>query len=152
MVDFGYDISDFYDIQPEYGTLNDFDNLIKRAKELNIKIILDFVPNHSSDENAWFTKSVNKEPGFEDYYVWHPGFVDEKNATNRLPPSNWLSNFRNSGWQFNEKRGEFYLHQFAVKQPDLNYRNPKVVDEMKVCTVYSDKEIPLLKICFVSQF
>lgn len=73
MVDFGYDISDFFDIQPEYGTLDDFRALIKRANELDLKIILDFVPNHSSDENSWFVKSVNREKGYEDYYVWHDG-------------------------------------------------------------------------------
>lgn len=132
MADFGYDISDFYDIQPEYGTLDDFDQLIKKANSLNIKIILDFVPNHSSDEHHWFLKSVNKEPGFEDFYIWHPGYVDEHNSSNRLPPNNWISVFRKSAWQWNEKRGEFYFHQFLYKQPDLNYRNPNLVAEMKV--------------------
>jgi len=101
MVDFGYDISDFFDIQPEYGTLDDFRALIKRANELDLKIILDFVPNHSSDENSWFVKSVNREKGYEDYYVWHDGRV---NATTggREPPSNWLQAFRGSAWEWNE--------------------------------------------------
>lgn len=133
MADFGYDIADFFDIQPEYGTIADFDQLIAKAKSLDIKIFLDFVPNHSSDESVWFEKSANREPGFENFYVWHPGYVDPKNASNHLPPNNWLSVFRKSAWQWNEKRGEFYFHQFLVKQPDLNYRNPKVVDIMKVC-------------------
>lgn len=130
--DFGYDISDFYDIQPEYGTLDDFDRLIAKAKSLNIKIVLDFVPNHSSDENDWFIKSANKDSEFVDFYLWHPGYVDEHNTSKRLPPSNWLSIFRGSAWEWNDKRKEFYFHQFLKKQPDLNYRNPKVVEEMKV--------------------
>lgn len=132
MADFGYDISDFRSIQPEYGTLEDFDRLVKKAKSLDIKIILDFVPNHSSDEHEWFIKSENNEPGYEDYYVWHPGYPNPKNASERLPPSNWLSIFRKSAWTWSEKRQEFYYHQFLKKQPDLNYRNPKVVEEMKV--------------------
>lgn len=74
---------------------------------------------------------MNREKGFEDFYVWHPGF-DSKNASSRLPPNNWISVFSKSAWQYNDQRKEFYLHQFAVKQPDLNYRNPAVVEEMKV--------------------
>lgn len=131
MADFGYDIADFYDIQPEYGTLADLDRLIARANQLQIKILLDFVPNHSSDESIWFQRSANREPGWEDFYIWHPGYADDKNASHRLPPNNWVSVFRKSAWQWNENRKEFYFHQFTVKQPDLNYRNPKVVNEMK---------------------
>lgn len=132
MADFGYDIANFYEIQPEYGTLDDFDRLIKRAKELDVKILLDFVPNHSSDENDWFVKSANREPGWEDFYIWHPGFEDKDKPGTRLPPSNWISVFRGSAWKWNEQRKEFYFHQFLAKQPDLNYRSPKVVDTMKV--------------------
>ncbi|XP_017016873.1 maltase A1 [Drosophila kikkawai] len=139
MVDFGYDISDFFDIQPEYGTLEDFRALIKRAKELDLKIILDFVPNHSSNESIWFKKSVNRERGYEDYYVWHDGKV---NATTgeREPPTNWLQYFRGSAWEWNEVRQQYYLHQFAVQQPDLNYRNPAVVEQMKRVLRYWLKE------------
>jgi len=106
MADFGYDISDFYDIQPEYGTLADFDELIAEANKRNIKIILDFVPNHSSDENVWFQKSVKREKGYEDYYMWHDGYV---NATTgkREPPSNWLQAFRGSAWEWNEERQQY---------------------------------------------
>lgn len=116
MKDFGYDIADFYSIQPEYGTLDDFDRLIAKAKSLDLKIILDFVPNHSSDENEWFIKSVNKEPGWEDFYVWHPGYPDENDPTQRAPPTNWISVFRKSAWQWSDKRGEFYFHQVNIKQ------------------------------------
>ncbi|XP_055705141.1 maltase A1-like [Phlebotomus papatasi] len=131
MKDFGYDISDFYDIQPEYGTIQDFEHLLKVAHDLNIRVLLDFVPNHSSDENEWFVKSANRDPDFEDFYVWHPGKEDPSDATKKLPPSNWLSVFRGSAWRLHEGRGEYYLHQFVYQQPDLNYRNPKVVDQMK---------------------
>ncbi|XP_065369743.1 maltase A1-like [Calliphora vicina] len=129
MVDFGYDISDFYGIQPEYGTIEDFRDMIEKANELDLKIILDFVPNHSSTENEWFKKSVKRERGYEDFYVWHDGKLDA--SGNRIPPSNWLSGFRGSAWQWNEERQQYYLHQFAVQQADLNYRNPLVVQQMK---------------------
>lgn len=135
MADFGYDIADFYSIQPEYGTLDDFDQLIRKANSLNIKILLDFVPNHTSNEHEWFIKSEAKEDMFKDFYVWHPGYIDKQNASHRLPPNNWVSVFRGSAWRWSEKRGEFYFHQFLYKQPDLNYRNPAVVQAMKVNTI-----------------
>lgn len=129
MADFGYDISDFYNVAPEYGTMDDFKALVAAAKNLGLKIILDFVPNHSSDENDWFLKSSENDPTYKDFYIWHPG---SKTANgDRLPPSNWISLFRGSAWKWHEKRQEYYLHQFHYKQPDLNYRNPAVVDKMK---------------------
>ncbi|KAL7738178.1 hypothetical protein ACLKA6_006517 [Drosophila palustris] len=141
MVDFGYDIADFFDIQPEYGTLSDFDQLISEANKLGLKIILDFVPNHSSDENVWFKKSVKREKGYEDYYVWHDGYVNASTGE-RTPPSNWLQAFRGSAWEWNDERQQYYLHQFAVQQPDLNYRNPAVVAQMKrVLTYWLDRGV-----------
>lgn len=129
MADFGYDISDFYNVAPEYGTMNDFKALVKEAKKIGLKVILDFVPNHSSDENEWFIKSATKDPEYMDFYVWHPG---KPNGNERpLPPSNWISLFRGSAWHWHDTRKEYYLHQFHHKQPDLNYRNPKVVEKMK---------------------
>ncbi|KAH8299670.1 hypothetical protein KR044_004349 [Drosophila immigrans] len=130
MVDFGYDIADFYQIHPEYGTMEDFERMIARAKEVGIRIILDFVPNHSSDQNEWFTKSVDSDPVYKDYYIWHDGKVNEETGE-REPPNNWNSEFRYSAWEWNEVRQQYYLHQFATAQPDLNYRNPAVVAEMK---------------------
>ena len=143
MADFGYDISDFYSIQPEYGSMADFENLVKKAKELELKVILDFVPNHSSDENDWFKKSVERVKGFENFYIWHPGKINPNNATDRpLPPNNWISIFRGSAWEWNDKRKEYYLHQFTKKQPDLNYRNPSVVEQMKdVLNFWMDKGV-----------
>lgn len=131
MADFGYDISDFRDIQPEYGTMEDFKRQVAEAKRLGLKLILDFVPNHSSDEHEWFKKSVNGELGYEDYYVWRDGKPNPDDPTKPLPPNNWLSGFRGSAWEWNEKRQQFYYHLFTAQQPDLNFRNPKVVQEMK---------------------
>lgn len=90
----------------------------------------DFVPNHSSNEHEWFEKSVNKTGDYTNYYIWHPGVLNTQ-TNKREPPSNWISIFRKSAWQWNEKRQEYYLHQFLAEQPDLNYRNPLVVKEMK---------------------
>lgn len=93
--DFGYDISDFKDIDPIFGTLDDFKNLVKEAKALGLKVILDFVPNHSSDEHEWFKKSIDGIKPYDDYYIWR----DAKTGPNgtRLPPTNWLSAFGKSG-------------------------------------------------------
>ncbi|XP_031624579.1 probable maltase [Contarinia nasturtii] len=131
--DFGYDISDFRQIQSEYGTMEDFERLVERCKELDIKLILDFVPNHSSDQHEWFKKSCNpSDPEYEkykDFYVWNEGKLLE-NGT-RVPPSNWVSVFRGSAWTWVETRKAYYYHQFYAEQPDLNFRNDAVVEEMK---------------------
>uniref|UniRef100_C6ZQU5 alpha-glucosidase n=1 Tax=Ochlerotatus triseriatus TaxID=7162 RepID=C6ZQU5_OCHTR len=129
MADFGYDISDFRQIQPEYGDLDAFQRLSDKCKQLGLHLILDFVPNHTSDQHEYFQQSVAKNETYKDFYVWHPG-VDSGNGT-KVPPSNWISVFRGSAWQWNDQRLEFYLHQFLKEQPDLNYRNPAVVEEMK---------------------
>ncbi|XP_050080381.1 maltase A1-like [Anopheles maculipalpis] len=132
MVDFGYDISDYYSIQPEYGSLADFDKMVREANALGMEVILDFVPNHTSDEHEWFKKSELRVPGFEDFYIWHPGRPNPNDSTARpIVPCNWISFFRGSAWQWSDVRKEYYLHQFSVKQPDLNYRNPAVVEAMK---------------------
>ncbi|XP_053690085.1 probable maltase [Sabethes cyaneus] len=129
MADFGYDISDFKDIYEKFGTIADLENLAAECKKQNLKLVLDFVPNHSSDEHEFFKKSEDRDPDYADYYVWHPGKL-LPNGT-RAPPSNWISEFRGSAWKWSEKRQEYYLHQFVAKQPDLNYRNEKVVNDMK---------------------
>ncbi|XP_055910387.1 uncharacterized protein LOC129944747 [Eupeodes corollae] len=130
MVDNGYDISNFTDIDPTFGTLDDFDDLMKKAKEIGLKIILDFVPNHSSDECEWFHKSINREDGYDDFYVWADGKDDPENPGKKLPPSNWIGIFGGSMWTWNEKRQQFYLHQFLDQQPDFNFRNEKVHKQM----------------------
>ncbi|XP_058058425.1 maltase 2-like [Anopheles bellator] len=129
MVDFGYDITDYTAIQPEYGTMEDFESLMDEARRLGVKIILDFVPNHTSDQCEWFRRSVAREPPYSEYYVWHDGREDA-NGT-RLPPNNWQSVFYGSAWTYHPERGQYYLHQFTAQQPDLNFRQPAVVEEMK---------------------
>lgn len=129
MVDFGYDISDYTKINEEFGTLEDFIELANKCQELGIKLILDFVPNHTSDQHEWFVKSKSNDTKYRDYYVWHPGTKLENGTM--VPPNNWISIFRFSAWTWVEERKAFYLHQFLKEQPDLNYRNPAVVEDMK---------------------
>lgn len=121
MKDTGYDISDFRDIDPVFGSLDDFEQLMTRSRELDIKIILDFVPNHSSNLHAWFEASSDpKHPEHEkykDYYVWNNGKVLEDGT--RAPPSNWISVFGGSAWTWVEARQQYYYHQFLPEQPDL---------------------------------
>nr|AJR29308.1 alpha amylase [Antheraea pernyi] len=129
MYDFGYDIADFYAIQEEYGTMEDFDRLIAKANELDIKIVLDFVPNHTSNESVWFEEALKGHEKYYDYFIWEDGVVDENG--NMHPPNNWVSVFRKSAWEYREEVGKYYLHQFVIGQPDLNFRNQDVVEEMK---------------------
>uniref|UniRef100_A0A7G3A809 alpha-glucosidase n=1 Tax=Lutzomyia longipalpis TaxID=7200 RepID=A0A7G3A809_LUTLO len=130
MKDFGYDIANFTEVDPVFGTMADLQNLFTRAKSLGIKIILDFVPNHSSNLCKWFEWSENRENGYDDWYVWRdPKGYD--NAGVPIPPTNWVSVFYGPAWTYSEKRQQFYLHQFDYQQPDLNFRNPVVVEAMK---------------------
>ncbi|XP_063838399.1 maltase A1-like [Ostrinia nubilalis] len=129
MYDFGYDISDFYEIQEEYGTMEDFHKLIEKANELDIKVIFDFVPNHGSNESMWFEEALKGHEKYFDYFVWEDGVVDETGKLN--PPNNWVSVFRKSAWEYREEVGKYYLHQFVIGQPDFNFRNPDVLEEMK---------------------
>ncbi|XP_046368722.2 alpha-glucosidase-like isoform X1 [Haliotis rufescens] len=121
MRDFGYDISNYTDIDPTFGNLEDFDNLISAAHDRGIKVILDFVPNHSSVLHPWFQLSRQGVAPYKDYYVWTiPG----------EPPNNWLSLFRGPAWALDSVRGELYYHAFMVQQPDLNWRCAQLVEEM----------------------
>merc|ERR1719376_478866 len=122
--DNGYDITDFTNIDSQYGSLQDFKELLAGMHERNIKMIIDFVPNHSSDQHEWFQKSVKKEAPYTDFYVWQDG-------KNGGPPNNWKSVFGGSAWTLNAERGQYYLHQFYKEQPDLNLKNPEVVKRMK---------------------
>ncbi|MBP9690507.1 DUF3459 domain-containing protein [Candidatus Woesebacteria bacterium] len=125
MHDFGYDISDYYRVDPLFGNLEDFDRLLKQAHKRDIKIMMDFVPNHTSQEHEWFKKSrESKTNSKRDWYIW------KKPKANGGPPNNWLSQFGGSAWEFDEKTEEYYLHSFDVSQPDLNWRNPHVVSEI----------------------
>ncbi|KAJ0182097.1 hypothetical protein K1T71_002819 [Dendrolimus kikuchii] len=140
MYDFGYDIADFYAIQDEYGTMEDFENLLAKAKELDIKIVLDFVPNHTSNESMWFEEALKGHEKYYDYFIWEDGIIDDNG--NMQPPNNWISVFRKSAWEYREEVGKYYLHQFVIGQPDLNFRNPDVVEEMKnVVRFWLDKGV-----------
>ncbi|XP_018580671.1 neutral and basic amino acid transport protein rBAT [Scleropages formosus] len=123
MKDFGYDVQDFRDVDPLFGTLQDFDDLLAAMHDKGLKMIMDYIPNHTSDKHVWFQLSRNRTKNYEDYYVW-------VNCTQTEPPNNWVSIFGNSSWTFDEVRGQCYLHQFLKEQPDLNFRNPLVVNEM----------------------
>jgi len=127
--DNGYDISDYYAIDPKYGTMEDMDSLFKEAKKRDIKIIMDLVINHTSDEHEWFKNSRDPKSSYRDYYIWHPGKIDRHGR--RIPPNNWSGFFAGDTWEYDEKSEEYYLHLFDKKQPDLNYKNPKVTEEVK---------------------
>ncbi|XP_063530030.1 maltase A1-like [Cydia strobilella] len=138
--DFGYDISDFYSIHDEYGTMEDFDKLMIKAKKFDIKIILDLAPNHGSNESLWFQKALEGDKKYFDYFVWEDGVVDENGKLH--PPNNWISVFRKSSWEYREETGKYYLHQITTAQPDFNYRNLNVVEEMKnIIRFWLDKGI-----------
>jgi alpha-glucosidase len=125
MADFGYDISNYVEIHPMFGTLGDFDRLLEEAHRRGLKIILDFVPNHTSDQHPWFLESrSSRDNPRRDWYIWadpRPGGA---------PPNNWLSDFGGSAWEFDARTGQYYYHAFLKQQPDLNWRNPAVIGAM----------------------
>ncbi|MDR0452797.1 MAG: alpha-glucosidase [Treponema sp.] len=129
--DNGYDIADYRDIDPRYGTLADMDRLIAEAGRRGIRIIMDLVINHTSDEHEWFRKSRDKDSPYRDYYIWRPPRGRGPRGSGRDRPNNWTGFFLENTWTFDEKSGEYYLHLFHKKQPDLNYRNPRVIEEVK---------------------
>ena len=117
--DYGYDISDYRDIHPEYGTLEQFQKVLHKAHQMGLKVIMDLVVNHTSDEHPWFLKSrEGRDNPYSDYYIW------------RDKPNNWDSLFEGKAWEYDKVRGQYYLHIFAKKQPDLNMDNPKVREEV----------------------
>jgi alpha-glucosidase len=125
MADFGYDVADYVDIDPIFGSLADFDRLVEAAHVRGIRLLLDFVPNHSSDAHAWFVESRSSRANPKrDWYLW----ADP--APGGGPPNNWLSVFGGSAWEWDEPTGQFYYHAFLKEQPDLNWRNPGVRAEM----------------------
>ncbi|ACM05526.1 alpha-D-1,4-glucosidase [Thermomicrobium roseum DSM 5159] len=121
MADFGYDISDYLDVDPTFGTLEDLDRLIADAHARGIRVILDFVPNHTSDQHPWFIESrSHRDNPRRDWYIWADPAPDGG------PPNNWRSVFGGSAWKFDTATGQYYLHTFLEEQPDLNWRNPEV--------------------------
>ncbi len=121
MADFGYDVADYTGVDPRFGTLADFDRLLEAAHAQGLKLLLDFVPNHSSDRHPWFVESrSSRENPKRDWYIWRDP------APGGGPPNNWISDFGGSAWTFDEATGQSYLHAFLPEQPDLNWRNPEV--------------------------
>ncbi|HEX4414289.1 MAG TPA: alpha-amylase family glycosyl hydrolase [Lacipirellulaceae bacterium] len=125
MADFGYDISNYTDVDPLFGSLADFDRLIGEVHRRGMKLLLDFVPNHTSDEHPWFKESrSSRDNSKRNWYIWRDPKPDGSE------PNNWLSNFGGSAWQFDEQTGQYFYHAFLKEQPDLNWRNPEVQDAM----------------------
>ncbi len=124
--DNGYDISDYQDIDPLFGTLADFDELLASAHERGLKLIMDLVVNHTSDEHAWFVESRDPASPKRDWYIWRPAREGFEPGTPGAEPTNWGSFFGGSAWEYDEASGEYYLHLFSRKQPDLNWENPDV--------------------------
>jgi alpha-glucosidase len=128
-VDFGYDISDYQSIDPQFGTMADFDRLVREAHRHQIRLILDMVLNHTSDQHPWFIDAASsRESAHHDFYVWNNGKTD--NTGKRQPPNNWISLFGGSAWAYVPAVDQFYYHMFYRQQPDLNWRNPKVEQAM----------------------
>ena len=126
MADFGYDVADYCDVDPIFGNIQDIKDLLTEAHARQIKVLLDFVPNHSSDQHPWFAASkvdlVNEK---RDWYIWRDAKADGS------PPNNWLSVFGGSAWELSEQTNQYYLHSFLAEQPDLNWENPEVREAMK---------------------
>ncbi|WP_150275592.1 glycoside hydrolase family 13 protein [Paenibacillus tepidiphilus] len=139
--DNGYDISDYQDIMDEFGTLADWEELLAGMHERGIKLMMDLVINHSSDEHAWFVESrSSKDNPYRDYYIWRPG------GPNGELPNNWSSIFSGPAWEYDEKTDEYYLHLFSRKQPDLNWENPKLREELyKMMAFWLDKGVDGLR-------
>ena len=128
-VDFGYDISNYKSVDPQYGTLADMDRLISEARKRNIRVVLDFVMNHTSDQHPWFKESASSlNNPKRDWYIWNAGKKDADGKP--VPPNNWISLFGGSTWQYSPQTSQFYYHAFTKQQPDLNWRNPAVEKEM----------------------
>jgi oligo-1,6-glucosidase/alpha-glucosidase len=125
MADFGYDVADYTGIEPLFGTLADFDRLLAAAHARGLKLLLDFVPNHTSDQHPWFRESrASRDSPKRDWYIWRDARPD--GAGGFGPPNNWISDFGGSAWEWDEATGQYYLHAFLAQQPDLNWRNPQV--------------------------
>ena len=145
--DNGYDISDYRAIMKEFGTMEDFDRLLAEAHARGLKIVMDLVVNHTSDEHPWFIESgSSRDSAYRDYYIW-------KEPRDGREPNNWQSFFSGSAWEYCEETGMYYLHLFSKKQPDLNWENPKVRREVyDMMTWWCEKGIDGFRMDVVSFF
>ncbi|KAL5012432.1 hypothetical protein ScPMuIL_010983 [Solemya velum] len=140
MKDFGYDVSNYTDVDPLFGNLTDFEELVTRAHTKGIKVIVDFVPNHTSDRHSWFQLSRQGVDTHKDYYIWDKG-VRLENGT-FVPPNNWIASFGGPAWSWDDTRQAFYYHAYLPEQPDLNIRSPAVQKELKdVLRFWLNKEV-----------
>ncbi|WP_392566951.1 alpha,alpha-phosphotrehalase [Utexia brackfieldae] len=140
-IDNGYDIADYYQLNPDYGTMADFDELVAKAHQRNIRIMMDMVLNHTSTEHPWFKSSLDKQSPYRSFYIWRDGKADGG------LPNNWQSKFSGPAWQWHPESQQYYLHLFAVQQADLNWENPQVRDEVKqVCQFWIDKGVDALRL------
>lgn len=137
MLDFGYDVSDYRDVDPIFGTLSDFDALVAHAHDLNLRVLIDLVLSHTSDQHPWFKESrASRDNPKADWYVWSDPRPDGS------PPNNWISIFGGSAWKWDSERMQYYLHNFLVEQPDLNFHNPEVQDELlEVAKFWLDRDV-----------
>ncbi|EBS2298241.1 alpha,alpha-phosphotrehalase [Salmonella enterica subsp. enterica serovar Saintpaul] len=143
-VDNGYDVANYTAIDPTYGTLDDFDELVAQAKARGIRIILDMVFNHTSTQHAWFREALNKESPYHQFYIWRDGTPD-------VCPNNWQSKFGGSAWRWHSQSEQYYLHLFAPEQADLNWENPAVRAELKkVCEFWADRGVDGLRLDVVN--
>ncbi|OEE99673.1 alpha,alpha-phosphotrehalase [Vibrio crassostreae 9ZC13] len=136
MIDNGYDISDYYAINPQFGTMEDFDLLLSEAHQRGIRIVMDIVVNHTSTEHAWFQSALgDKNSSYRDYYIW-------KDPVDGQAPTNWQSKFGGNAWELDEATGQYFLHLFAKEQADLNWENPVVREEVKdVISFWAEKGV-----------
>ena len=139
-VDNGYDIANYTEIDPSYGTIDDFDKLVAEAHQRGIRIVLDMVLNHTSTHHAWFKASLKKESPYRQFYIWRDGTPD-------TPPNNWRSKFGGNAWQWDAASGQYYLHLYATEQADLNWENETVRAELKkVCEFWADRGVDGLRL------
>lgn len=145
MADFGYDVADYCDVDPVFGTLDDFSRLLDAAHARDLRVMIDLVPNHTSDEHAWFKQSRRSAAAdnlYHDWYIWRDG-LPAGGATRPAPPNNWRDVLTGGpAWEWSEERGQYYLHSFHTKQPDLNWSNPAVRSAIKdVMRFWLDKGV-----------
>lgn len=133
MRDFGYDVQNYTQVDPLFGTMDDFDVLMKEAKKRGLRVLVDFVPNHTSNESSWFNNSRHSIGKYRDYYIWDDGVnCSTCPDTNfKMPPNDWKSAFRGSAWTYDDNRKQFYYHAYLDSQPDVNASNPDVRQELK---------------------